>query len=104
MEPDGDILGPELSCRDCGSTLIQPLEWMPLGNERWCVLVRCPECFRFADRVLDEDQSDEFLAALDEAQDNLKEAAELLNREIFRDECDSFVRALQADLVGPLDF
>jgi hypothetical protein len=104
MEPDEDILGQEFVCRHCGSTLIQPIEWTPLGSERWCLLVRCPECFRFEDLVLTEDQSDEFLAAMDVAEDNLKEAAELLNREIFRDECDSFVRALRADLLGPLDF
>jgi hypothetical protein len=77
---------------------------MPVGPDRWCVFVRCPECFHFGDLFLDDDRADEFSCTLDEAVKSLGETADALSREVFRQECETFVQALRADLVEPLDF
>lgn len=92
------------ACPACGSALIQPLDWATDNCDRVSVTVRCPECFRTAVLHVTQDQANRFLNSLDEAKHNLQQTAEVLDREVFKDTCESFTRALRAGLIDPADF
>ncbi len=91
-------------CCRCSSDLIQPLEWEPVGDDEWRVLIRCPECFLVAGASLDTRQKHLFQNMLDEATHSLEQAAEALDGEVFRDTCRGFAQALHAGLIYPMDF
>jgi hypothetical protein len=91
-------------CPACGSPLIQALEWFELGDDCWGVLIRCPECLGSHDLILDQDQMQDFRQAADEATSSLVQIAEYLEADVFRDNCDTFTRALRDDHIGPSDF
>lgn len=94
----------EFTCSTCDSPLIQPLEWIRLDEDQWTISVYCPECFQVSHIYCNTDQAHLFHNMLDEATRELAEAADMLDRQIFRESCDSFKQALQKDLITPLDF
>jgi len=91
-------------CRACRSPLIQRLETYRLDDEYWSVRVRCPECHGSDELVLDGDAMCDFENETEQAADCLLKAAEALEREIFRDLCEEFTRALRAGTIRPADF
>jgi len=91
-------------CRECFSPLIQAVEWRRVARGRWSVLVHCPECMRSSEILMSDDQVHEFLVEADDAARSIVEAAESLDREIFRQSCEIFTQALRADLIRPVDF
>jgi hypothetical protein len=91
-------------CPACASPLIQALEWIELGDEHWGVLVRCPECEASHEMVLGQEQVHDFMAAADEASRSLIDAAQYLERDVFRENCEAFTRALREGSIGPADF
>jgi hypothetical protein len=92
------------ACGACGSTLIQPLEWTSTGFEVWTVLVRCPECFRVGSLHVTQSQANQLLNTLDEAAHSLQETADMLDHEVFKENCEWFTRALREGLICPMDF
>ena len=94
----------EFSCEECSSPLIQPLEWTRTGHEEWTVLVRCPECFQIRALNVTQNQAHQFQNMLDEAAHSLQETAEMLDRQVFKESCESFSRALRSDQICPMDF
>ena len=94
----------DLFCRKCSSPLIQAVEWTRLNEDHRSVLVRCPECFGSCEIVMDENRAHEFLLEAEEAIRSLREAAQSLERDIFRQSCEAFARALRADHIRPMDF
>ncbi len=92
------------ACEDCSSPLIQPVEWTCTGAEEWTILVRCPECFQIHTVRMTEDQAHQFQNLLDEAAHGLRETADMLDRQVFKESCESFARALRADQICPMDF
>jgi hypothetical protein len=108
MQPDynGSRYTPchDFLCRACRSPLIQPLETYRLDDEYWSVRVRCPECYRSDELVLDGDGMRDLVNETEQAADCILKAAESLEREIFRHLCDEFTRALRADKIRPADF
>jgi hypothetical protein len=91
-------------CGGCSSQLVQPVEWTRSGDTQWVVLLRCPDCFQYCELVLDDAHAHEFSQAMDEATRSLLEVAEFLERDIFRQRCETFIKALRADHISPMDF
>ena len=92
------------ACQKCSSPLIQPIEWICTGADEWTVHVRCPECFQMRALRLTQDQAHLFKNILDEATHGFEETADMLDRQVFKESCQSFVRALRADNICPMDF
>jgi hypothetical protein len=90
-------------CRECASPLVQPLEWEK-AEGMWSILVRCPECQHFFRLHLTEEKCVLFQNTLEEAIRDMAEAADMLDRDVFRETCRTFTRALEADLIVPTDF
>ena len=47
-------------CPNCSSQLVQPVEWEPVGDEAWSVLLRCPECEVFQAGVFGQPELDAY--------------------------------------------
>jgi hypothetical protein len=94
----------DFACGHCSSPLIQPVEWTPVSAGEWVVSVRCPECHTAGSLHLSDEQVNRFRNMLDEATYGLQETAAMLDGQVFKESCKSFVQALRADQICPMDF
>jgi hypothetical protein len=91
-------------CFHCASELVLPLDWSEEGPRRWRIVLRCPECESRREGVFEQ-------ATVERLEDELDRAAAALLGDLRRmthanmaDEIEFFIRALDADLIGPSDF
>lgn len=92
-------------CPECKSHLVQPTCWEQAREEgRWRIWRRCPECEWQADAVHGEREIDLFDEQLDFGTRELAEELKDLQRSNMQHVVDTFVAALEADLIGPDDF
>jgi hypothetical protein len=106
LDHDGDAFTPcyDFICRACSSPLVQAVKWVRVDRRHWSVTVRCPECHKSDELLLDEDRAHDFLLEAEQAVGSLRELADALDREIFRNTCEDFCRALRAGHISPMDF
>lgn len=91
-------------CRTCGSSLVQPTEWVHVDEHRWKVSMRCPECYAVYDLALEPEHVNEFSYQLEHGFQCLLEAIDQLDQQAFASECETFIAAVRADAVFPMDF
>jgi hypothetical protein len=91
-------------CVHCGRDFVQPLDWEPRGEERWWMFLRCAECGVSREVTVTNDEADRFERALHSRASVLSTAARRLETERLADEVDTFVRALEHDLIDASDF
>jgi hypothetical protein len=91
-------------CFHCAGELAYPLDWSEEGPHHWRILLRCPECESRREGIFEQ-------AAVELLDDELDRAAGALLGDLRRmthanmsEEVEFFVRALDADLIGPSDF
>ena len=104
QEPANKQQAPAYLCRTCSSPLVQPTEWVHLDEQRWEVSMRCPECQALYDAVLEQEEVNEFSYHLEHGFQCLLEAVDQLDQEAFEAECETFIVAVWADGVYPMDF
>ena len=91
-------------CPNCSSQLVQPVEWEPVGDEAWSVLLRCPECEVFQAGVCGQPELDAYDVELDRGEALLRVAYLQLSTENMAAEIEAFTRAIDRDAVLPEDF
>lgn len=91
-------------CRTCGSSLVQPIDWVHVEEHRWRVSMRCPECCSLYDLALEQEDVNEFSYQLEHGFQCLLEAIDYLDQQAFECECETFIAAVWADAVFPMDF
>jgi hypothetical protein len=91
-------------CFHCSGELVFPLDWSEEGHRHWRIVLRCPECESRREGIFEQ-------AAVERLEDELDRAAAALLGDLRRvthanmsDEIEFFIRALDADLIGPSDF
>ncbi len=92
-------------CPECGSRLVQPTCWeqaAPQGH--WRLWRRCPECEWGCDSVHSAQEIDAFDEELDHGTQELVEGLRSLERSIMEEMAETFVAALEADLIFADDF
>jgi hypothetical protein len=91
-------------CPSCSSQFVQPVEWEPVDDEAWSVLLRCPECEVFQAGVYTQAELDAYDVELDRGEALLRVAYLQLSTENMAAEIDTFAQALEAGAVLPEDF
>jgi hypothetical protein len=92
-------------CPECASRLVQPTCWEQTEQEgHWRIWRRCPECEWCSDSIHGEREIDEFDEHLDFGTRELADGLRDLERSNMEQVLETFVLALQADLIGPEDF
>jgi len=91
-------------CGACGSHLVHPVEWEPVGSAHWQILLRCPQCEWEGTGVFEQAAVERFDEALERATDHLVTDLRTLERANMAEFADRFIACLQADLILPEDF
>jgi hypothetical protein len=91
-------------CPICRSALVYPTDWQRTGSATWELKLRCPNCETQRAISLDREGVEQFNKVLYEGSEALARQAEQLTRLHFEEEAERFVRALDDDLILPMDF
>lgn len=92
-------------CPDCTSLLVQPTAWEQTREEgSWRIWRRCPDCQWEGDAVHGETEIDRYDEELDFGTRELAAELKTLERANMQHTVDTFIAALDADLIGPEDF
>jgi predicted nucleic acid-binding Zn-ribbon protein len=91
-------------CPECGSALVQTLEWAPVDMRRSRLELGCPECGRRSVGVFYEEELGRFDARLERGRDSLVQTLAELQHDNMEQEIERFSAALRANQVVPEDF
>jgi predicted RNA-binding Zn-ribbon protein involved in translation (DUF1610 family) len=91
-------------CPDCGSELVQPVDWSEAPDDAWNLVLNCPNCDWYTEGVYRADQVRELEDRLDEGLADMLRDLQRLTQANMADQIDRFVTALHADQILPEDF
>lgn len=91
-------------CPCCGRDLVYPLDWAPASARKWAVTLRCPECEWRGGGIYEQALVDRFDESLDDGTQSVLDDLELLTRSNMEEQVETFLAALNADLIVPEDF
>lgn len=91
-------------CPACRSELVHPVDWSDVGEGRWRVLLRCPNCERREEGIFGPETLERLDTALDEATRAMVEDLRQLVRANIEDDLDRFASALRQGHIWPMDF
>jgi hypothetical protein len=91
-------------CLACGADYVHPVEWDPVDDDGWWMLLRCGECHAMREVTVANDVAKRFGDDLDGAMDVIGRAARELDGERMAGEVETFAEALQRDLIDAGDF
>jgi len=91
-------------CLVCGRDYVQPVDWEPVGEQRWWMFLRCAECGISRDVVVTNAEADRFERELHARASLVSQALRRLEGERMEAEVDAFVAALDRDLIDAADF
>lgn len=91
-------------CTECGANYVHPVEWSPHDGENWWMLLRCGACGASREETVSDSDAEIYDRELDRAEHRMRRAAERLNQERLAAQAETFVTALELDLIGAEDF
>jgi hypothetical protein len=91
-------------CPDCGSGLVQPIDWSEAPGDCWNLALNCPNCDWYTEGLYNADQVRELEDRLDEGLADMLRDLQRLTQANMADQIDRFVNALNADQILPEDF
>lgn len=91
-------------CFHCAGDLVYPLDWAEEGARRWRIVLRCPECESRREGVFEQTSVERLDDELDRATGELLSDLRRMTHANMSDEIETFIRALDADLIEPSDF
>jgi hypothetical protein len=91
-------------CPECGSHLVQPVEWGEGNSGSWEMTLECPNCHWLTEDMFSRDQVDRFEEQLDEGLADMLSDLRRMTQANMAEDIDRFVRALATDLILPEDF
>jgi len=91
-------------CFHCAGELVYPLDWAEEGPRRWRIVLRCPECESRREGVFEQSTVERLDDELDRATGELLSDLRRMTHANMSDEIETFIKALDADLIEPSDF
>ena len=91
-------------CTVCGANYVHPVEWSPNDGGTWWMLLRCGACGASREETVSDSDAELYDRELDRAERGMRRAAERLSQERLAEQTESFVTALELDLIGAEDF
>lgn len=93
--------GALVDCVWCGSDFVCPIDWAPAGDAHWSIRLRCGACEVWRDVVVPDEDAQKLDRALAAQSIAIERAAARLDRERMVIELDTFVAALECDVIDP---
>ena len=91
-------------CPECSAKLVYPTAWEEAGEERWELLLRCPNCEWEDAGTFDRDTVEALDEELDRGTHALLTDLKQLMHANMEEEIERFISALHADAILPMDF
>ena len=103
--PDDCASDPDLClCGQCGSKLVQPIDWAMVGRRHWRVTLHCPNCEWSGTGIFTQVAIDRYDRELDRGMRKLNATLTRVSRACMEEEIEIFAKALDSDLIVPFDF
>jgi hypothetical protein len=91
-------------CPSCGSELVQPVAWSETEDDRWDLVLECPNCSWVESGTFTRLQVEQLEERLDEGLAAILNDLQRLSQANMSSDVDRFLFALNADLILPEDF
>lgn len=92
------------TCVHCRRNFVSPVEWEPIRESGWWMLLRCAECGVSREVTVSNAVADRYDEELARDAKAMSHAAHRLEMEQMAAEIDTFVAALEHGLIEPADF
>jgi hypothetical protein len=92
------------TCVLCGRDFVAPVQWEPVGDDRWWMFLRCAECGTSREVTVSNAVAERYDDELARGLQAIGVAAHRLKHERMAAEADAFAAALEHGLIGPEDF
>ena len=100
-------LDPEVhleACAMCGGDYVNPVDWEPVGDTHWWMLLRCGACDTWRETTVTNAIAARFDFELDRRLDMLTRALDRIDRRRMAAEVETMIEALRRGLVDAADF
>jgi hypothetical protein len=91
-------------CPDCRQPFVCPMEWETAGEEHWRIELRCGACGSWREELVTNEEAREFDLVLDRQCAQIARRLHELERDEMRAGLETFVTALDRDLIDASDF
>jgi hypothetical protein len=91
-------------CAMCGTDFVNPVDWEPVGETHWWMLMRCGACDTWREATVTNQVAARFDLELDRRLDILAHAVEKIDRRAMAIEVETMIQALRRGLIDAADF
>jgi flavoprotein len=92
------------TCAMCSADFVNPVDWEPVGETQWWMLLRCGACNTWREVTVPNAVAARFDLELDRRLDVLTRTAERLERTRMAADVETMIEALRRGLVDAADF
>jgi hypothetical protein len=92
------------TCLMCGADFVNPVDWEPVDEDGWWMLLRCGECDTWREVTVSNEVANRFDLELNRRTDILARALDRIDRQRMVAEVETMILALRHGLLDPADF
>jgi hypothetical protein len=92
------------TCGACRRDFVSPIEWEPVGKDRWWMYLRCGECGVSREVTVPNAVAERYDDELARGARAISRAAKQLDQERMKADVGAFIAALRHGLIEPADF
>ena len=92
------------NCAMCGADFVNPVDWEPVGETHWWMLMRCGACDTWREATVTNAVAARFDLELDRRMDILARAVERIDARAMAIEVETMIQALRRGLIDAADF
>jgi flavoprotein len=92
------------TCAMCSADFVNPVDWEPVGETQWWMLLRCGACNTWREVTVPNAVAARFDLELDRRLDVLTRAVERLERTRMAADVETMIEALRRGLIDATDF
>jgi hypothetical protein len=92
------------TCLVCGRDFVNPVDWEPVDDGGWWMLLRCGECDTWREVTVSNEVADRFDIELNRRADVLARALEIVDRQRMVADVETMILALRRGLLDAADF
>jgi hypothetical protein len=91
-------------CAVCHEDFVNPVDWEPVGDTHWWMLLRCGACDTWRELTTTNELAERYDLELDRRQDIVRRALHRLDSHRMAADVETMIQALRRGLVDAADF